>query len=213
MYKADDVGPGREFISYLTLRRVVGMLGVLLPVVVAGGCIVLGACSGILESISAYQGTIMRNVFAGTLFTVGWFLFSYKGYEPKDDIAGDLGGLFALGVALFPTTSDLGAIRLLHNLSAALLFLVLAYFSLGLFTKDGGSPTPEKKKRNTLYRACGVIMLLCIALTALYYVFLTESGIAAYHPVFWLETFALSAFGVSWLTKGKTLWKDPADNS
>ncbi len=53
MYKADDVGPGREFISYLTLRRVVGILGVLLPAVLAVGCIVLGACSGILESISA----------------------------------------------------------------------------------------------------------------------------------------------------------------
>jgi hypothetical protein len=27
-------------------------------------------------------------------------------------------------------------------------------------------------------------------------------------PVFWLEAFALWAFGVSWFVKGETLWKD-----
>ena len=33
----------RIFVSYLTLRRVVGILGVLLPVLLAVGCFVLGS--------------------------------------------------------------------------------------------------------------------------------------------------------------------------
>jgi len=28
-------------------------------------------------------------------------------------------------------------------------------------------------------------------------------------PVFWLESLALWAFGISWFVKGETLWKDP----
>jgi hypothetical protein len=204
----EKVGPTRVIVSYLTLRRIMGILGVLLPVLLAVGCVALGACSGILDSISAYHGTKMRDVFAGILFTVGWFLFSYRGYERKDDIAGDLGCFFALGVALFSTTSQSGLIRTLHFISAASLFMVLAYFSLFLFTKTDGAPTPEKKKRNKVYVACGVIMLLCIALIPLYSAFFKNSGVAALKPVFWLETFALWAFGVSWMTKGETLWKD-----
>ena len=72
-------GERRVLVSYLTLRRVVGVLGVLLPVVVAGGCFVLGACTELQDSISDYYGTEMRDVFVGVLFAIGWFLFSYRG--------------------------------------------------------------------------------------------------------------------------------------
>ncbi len=200
----------RIFVSYLTLRRVVGILGVLLPVLLAVGCFVLGSCTELQSSISAYYGTEMRDVLVGVLFVIGWFLFSYKGYERKDDIAGTLACFFALGVALFPTTSDSKAIRIVHFVSAAGLFLVLAYFSLFLFTqtKKGVPPTPEKETRNGIYVACGVIMLACIASVALYYAFLQEAPVAAIKPVFWLEFLALWAFGWSWFVKGETLWRD-----
>ena len=29
-----------------------------------------------------------------------------------------------------------------------------------------------------------------------------------YTPVFWLESIALFAFGISWLTKGELIWTD-----
>ncbi len=146
----------------------------------------------------------------GVLFVIGWFLFSYRGYERKDDVAGDLGCLFVLGVALFPTTSESELIRTVHFASAAAFFLVLSYFSLFLFTKtkQGGTPTPQKRTRNKLYVVCGMIMLACIALIALYYTLLEDTGIGSIKPVFWLESLALWAFGVSWLIKGETLWKD-----
>ncbi len=200
----------REFVSHLTLRRVVGALGVLLPVLLAVGCPVLGSCTELQHSISAYYGTSMRNILVGVLFVIGWFLFAYKGYERKDDIAGDFACVFALGAALFPTTSGSTAIRTVHFLCAAALFLVLAYFSLCLFTKTkkGVSSTPEKMNRNRIYVTSGVIMLACIASIALYHAFLKETPVAAIKPVFWLESLALWAFGWSWFVKGETLWKD-----
>ena len=207
----DKNGDGkRVFVSYLTLRRAVGILGVLLPVLLAVGCLVLGSCTALEQSISAYYGTAMRDILVGILFVIGWFLFSYRGYERKDDAAGDLACFFALGVALFPTTSGSNAIRTVHFLCATALFLVLAYFSLCLFTKTrkGVPPTPEKKIRNRIYVVCGVIMLACIASVALYHALLTETPIAAIKPVFWLESLALWAFGWSWFVKGKTLWMD-----
>jgi hypothetical protein len=209
MYENDK--SQRIVVSYLTLRRTIGVLGVALPVLlVMVHWILMGVGTGIEDSISDYYGTVVRDILVGVLFTIGWFLFAYRGEEPEDDVAGDLACLFALGVALFPTTSDYGLIRILHGGSAALLFLTLSYFCLRLFTKteEHRDPTKEKITRNRIYRTCGVIILVCIALIAIYYLFLSHTRIAAIKPVFWLELFALWAFGFSWFIKGETLFKD-----
>ncbi len=96
----------------------------------------------------------------------------------------------------------------MHYVSATGLFLMLSYFALFLFTKSSGTPTDAKKIRNRIYRACGVVMLSCIVLIAVYVLSLRGTFVATIKPVFWLETFALWAFGVSWFIKGETLWKD-----
>jgi len=206
-----DENPTTEWmaVSFLTLRRVIGLMGVLFPIMLALGCFLLDPnCIGIEESISAYYGTIMRNIFVGVLFTIGWFLFSYKGYENKDDIAGDLACLFALGVALFPITNPQQWVQRMHLLFAAALFITLAFFSLALFTKSDGNPTLRKRTRNTIYKTCGWVMLGCIGLILVFKVFFKETSLANLNPTFWLETLALWAFGVSWITKGKLLWDD-----
>ncbi len=197
----------RVLVSYLTLRRVVGALGVVLPVLLALWGFALCDCVHVQPSISDYYRLRTRDVFVGILFTIGWFLFAYRGYERKDDVAGNLACLFALGVALFPSSGTQWE-RVVHFGSAFALFLVLSYFSLFLFTKSGGTPTPEKKIRNRIYTACGVSMLVCIALIGLYYWRLKDTAIAVLKPVFWLESSALWAFGFSWFIKGETLWKD-----
>ena len=204
----------RLVVSYLMLRRTVGILGVALPVVLSIGAVALGSSTGIEESISNYYDTIMKGVFVGVLFAIGVFLFSYvgyapepdkKAYEPSDNVAGNLACIFALGVALFPTTSSNGAVRTVHLVSAAALFLTLAYFSLRLFTMTGGDPSPKKKARNRVYVVCGIFMLVCIALVAIYGWFLQDTAIASIKPVFWLESLALWAFGWSWFVKGEGL--------
>lgn len=197
----------RVLVSYLTLRRVVGGLGVALPVVLGLWGFVLCDCVEIQPSISDYYGLRTRDAFVGILFTTAWFLFAYRGYERRDDVAGDLACLFALGVALF-SNSGTGWEKAIHFGCALALFLVLSYFSLFLFTKSGGSPTPQKKIRNRIYTVCGVSMLVCIALVGLYYWRLDNTVVTALKPVFWLESLALWAFGISWFVKGETLWKD-----
>ena len=200
-------GTNDELVSYLTLRRVVGILGVSMPIVVAVWGLVLPEPHRLLDTISDYYGFRTRDVFVGVLFTIAWFLFTYRGYDRRDSTAGNLACVFALGVALFPHDGQ-GIDPAIHYLSAASLFLVLAYFSLFLFTKSGGNPTPRKLVRNRVYRACGLVMLACIVLMGLYGLAGKPAVLSPLKPVFWLESFALWAFGFSWFVKGETLWRD-----
>lgn len=202
-------------ISYLVLRKAVGYLGIALPFVIALGKMILEG-PGILRSISAYYHTGMRDVFVGILCAIGVFLMSYKGYERKDDLAGDLACIFALGVAFFPTTPQIDPSQQarivggLHLFFAASFFLTLAYFSLALFTKTDPTktPTPRKVQRNIVYRVCGYTILASIALIVLLTIFPDSALIRKFDPVFWLESLAVVAFGVSWLTKGEMILKD-----
>jgi Na+-transporting NADH:ubiquinone oxidoreductase subunit NqrB len=199
-------------LSYLALRKAVGAIGIALPfVLVAGHFFEVGF--RIEASISAYYWTNMRDVFVGSLCAIAVFLASYHGPEKADDIAGDLACVSALGVALVPTTPvnatgyELGPF---HLAFAAAFFLVLSYFCLVLFRKTDPTkpPTPAKLKRNKVYAACGYTMLGCIALVAVLKATPRGAAIAAYSPVFWLESIAILAFGLSWATKGEAILKD-----
>lgn len=205
-------------ISYLNLRRAIGILGTSFPFILAIGAYLIGRY-GIQSSISSYYFTCMRDVFVGILFAVALFLFSYKGYDFIDNLVGNLGALFAIGVAVFPTRPDRPDISFnpiiskMHLVFAALFFCTLIYFSLFLFTKSNVSRkffSLQKKYRNIVYIICGCTMLVCIVLIAVYMQFLEQkySSLENYYPVFGLESIALLAFGISWLTKGQTLFKD-----
>jgi hypothetical protein len=58
-------------------------------------------------------------------------------------------------------------------------------------------------------------MSACILLIALFYLLPDEVALhfESYHHVFWLESLALIAFGVSWLTKGEAFLKDKAEET
>ena len=203
----DAQGYKGPLVSYVTLRRVVGILGVSLPVVLALWGFALCHCIRLQPSISDYYGLRTRDALVGILFTIGWFLYTYRGYERRDNVAGNLAGVFALGVALFPNSGS-PTERQIHFASATGLFLALAYFSLFLFTRSAGAMTPQKRARNAIYRLCGTSMLFCIAAIALYYTTLVNTSLSALQPVFWLESLALWSFGVSWFVKGETFFRD-----
>ncbi len=207
-------------ISYLQLRKAIGILGLTFPLILFFGAVVFFD-TGIQSSISSYYYTGMQDVFVGTLCVIGFFLLSYKGYERADDIAGDLGCVFAVCVAIFPTTPDSPApgdslfVGYVHLTFAALFFLTLIYLSLFLFTKTDPKRRPSKRKmqRNTIYKLCGYVMSFCILLIILNS-FLPDkvaSYVSSYRPVFWLESTAVVAFGISWLTKGEAILKDEAE--
>jgi len=213
-------------ISYFTLRKAVGILGIALPVLLLIGSYLIPSCGNVHKSISDYYHTPFRDVFVGILCAVSLFLFAYRGYDWRDNWAGNLGGLFALGVAFFPTTVTcpldcnipyeplFSFASKIHFTSALLFFSVLIYFSLVLFRKSNTTFenfTIQKKKRNLIFKICGYTMVLCVLGIGSYFAFIKgdcEDSPIKYNVVFWLESIALCAFGISWLTKGELIWKD-----
>ncbi|NOZ35038.1 MAG: hypothetical protein GXO80_07050 [Chlorobi bacterium] len=216
--------------TVITLRRAVGILGIALPLIVAIGAVTLGNCHCIQRSISLYYNTVMRNIFVGILSATALFMFAYRGYDYRDRIAGIAAFVFALGIAFFPATKEMiincnydilqlrrvGWVRTVHLVSAALYFLTLAYISLFLFTLTDPKLvfTEQKRKRNRIYRICGYIIIGSLLLIAIYmlFIFPHHSQYDRYHPIFWLESIALWAFGISWLIKGEVAVKDKKIN-
>ncbi len=221
-------------ISYLTLRRSIGYMGLLLPVVLWFLARALFS-TGLQPSLSAYYHTDVRSVFVGTLCVLGAFLVSYKGYEKRpsdqcktaldevrrrvtDNSATNLAGICAVGLAMFPTAPTLASSgdvlsQAAKNASAAHLaftavfFLALVYMSAFMFTmtEPGTSPHGDKVNRNRIYRICAAIMVLCLLLIVYVKWRHLDTFLGMTRPVFYLEAGAIIAFGVSWLVKGDTL--------
>lgn len=205
---------GALALSYLGVRRAIGVIGVALPFVLLVGALVIDGV-GVQASISDYYYTVMRNVFVGSMCANGVFFLSYR-YARVDTVVSSVIGLAAIGVALFPTTPldpeprDI-VVGTVHFVCATVFFLALAGYSYFIFTRtDPAVPvTRQKRRRNAVYRACGVIIVGCLLLIAVLN-FLPPGPIDDLQPVFWLETVASVSFGVSWLIKGETLLKDVA---
>ena len=208
-------------ISYMTLRKVIGILGMLL----AGVCVIGGlvfANTEILPSISMYYHSNMRDVFVGLLIAVGMFLLTYKGYDKKDQEIMLVTGFSALMIPLFPCTniydpvSTVGFMNLNPNISnffhllfAGLFFVLLAYNSYFMFTRTNPliAMTPNKIKRNKIYKISGITIFVCIILLVLSSIFMGELK-DQYKIVLILEQIMLVAFGISWLVKGEAMFKD-----
>jgi len=90
-------------ISYLNLRRVIGVLGLSLPLVLWVGGFLFDQATQV--SISHYYYSSMRDVFVGWLTAISVFLLAYRGYESIDYWCGKLAGLSGLAVAFFPTVA------------------------------------------------------------------------------------------------------------
>lgn len=192
------------------------------------GNIVLRQCYLIQSSISHYYYTATSHWFVGILCAVAMFLISYRGYNLIDNVVSSIAGFTAVLIAFFPTNMETmvpeeiimnrcvlfrlneNAIRnLIHYISAGIFFLSLAYNSLFLFTKSGGTKSKEKLIRNKIYKTCGIVILTSIILIAAYGIFKDKLvGLKEFHPIFWLEWLALIAFGISWLVKGEIILKD-----
>lgn len=98
-------------------------------------------------------------------------------------------------------------------MAALLLFLILAFFCLFLFTRTHPDqlPTPQKIRRNCIYRFCGYLMLGCLfLLAAIEHNWLPIKKLPIDDFPFLLvgESIALTAFGISWLIKGAVFMRD-----
>ncbi len=211
-----------ELISASALMKSVGILAFAFPIIVVLVAAIFQNCELIQNSISAYYHTVSRNVFVGVLCSIAFSLFAYKGYDSLDNILANVGALCALGIAFFPTSVgkpftgcipkaiETGIDGKIHFICAAVLFILLGYFSAFMFTKSGSTMTKQKIKRNTIYKICGYLIFFYIFVLILYYFVLRNNfpAISNYRPVYVMETLSLWTFATSWLTKGGFFFKD-----
>jgi FtsH-binding integral membrane protein len=213
---------------YIRIRKILGYLGILFAGIVAGYNYLYG-CNHLQGSISAYYYTNSIALFCGFLFSIGFFLITYKGFYKIENWATNLAGIAAILIALCPTTieyersfcrtaieSSSCTVGCVHYAAAVFLFLTLAFISFFVFTlpsfNEKGQEkhqTDEKKFRNKIYRTCGVIILLSLILVFLIHYFPQLDFFPSFLPyLFSLETVCLAAFGFSWLVKGEALFSD-----
>lgn len=198
-------------------RTAIGILGVTLPFTL----LLWPGIQGVQTSISAYYYTPARDWFVGNLWVIGVFLFFYQ-YKPRsqvlpklnlpivrsgfaDALLGKVAGLAAVVAALVPTappglSTQPPIIGLRHGFAAFVLFLSLSLFPLVLFS--------QSKKRVSVYKTCGWVMLGLLAFLVAYAVLFPESlrvSLAPWKPVFVAELLLICAFGISWFVKGREI--------
>jgi hypothetical protein len=157
-----------SIISYLLLRQLIGILGILLPFSLTLGTYLVGHCSSLQPSLSHYYFSTMNIVFVGTLCVLGGFLITYRGKGMLENRTSNIAGACAFGVAIFPTSSvdfinpvncncrfitlNSGEvlppyIKWLHYGFAAILFICFIVFCLKIFQKsDLDNPNIIKRK-------------------------------------------------------------------
>ena len=212
-------GQGALAADYVYLRKAVGWLGTLLPVLllVANPIalrIVHSSCAWLPASVSGYYYSPVRNIFVGALCALGLFLIAYVGDNLGDRVITDLAGLFALGVALVPTTPTVTkpaslacetVARLsrreqvvgdIHAVSSVLFFVFLAWMAIRFTTNS-----PQDARRNWVYRICAIAILASVA-AAVITNYLPSSLWPPFPWLFLYEAAGVFAFGVSWFVKG-----------
>lgn len=205
------------------IRNTAGLLGMILPwFCLLGYFLVYKSQSLPLTdafpdsmSITYYVTPVLSMVLTAAAIV----LITYIGYDWRDQLVTSLSGVCGLLIVLFPCADSNGVYEALqihttagylqtpttvnqyiHTIAAVIFFLSLAFNSFFLFTLGSDTPTAEKKKRNLIYRICGVGMLLSLIFMVI--------PIHFAHKTFWIEAIALTFFGISWLTKGEMWLKD-----
>jgi hypothetical protein len=198
--------------TYLLLRKAIGWIGTLLPIVVIVGDAAFS--SGPLpNSLSDFYYTPMRNILVGSLCVLGVFLMLYDVSVRFDRWITNAAGVGVLGVAFLPgsppvphLTTSHEVIGNLHVFFAAVAFVGLAatMWRFGEAISDGPDAPPPSPRAAVFYRVSACVMLGFVIL----------SGVAILLPlsiqnstlaIFDTEAVAIFTFGISWLVKGGAL--------
>lgn len=203
--------------SYFLLRRGLALSALAFPAV-----LILGAgLEHIQGSISAYYhfsaaapvsygaGT-MRNLFVGVLWAVGAFLFFYKGYSWRENLALDIAGAAAVLVALcpmdWPAGQDSARSRTahVHYASAVLFFLATAYVCLG----ESGTTLrhlADVERRARFKRGYAVLGGLMVGIPALTYALHLLGYAYRGYTVLIVEVAGIVVFALFWLVKSREI--------
>jgi len=191
--------------TYRVLRLGLGWTAIGLPLTLW----LVGLARGVAlrESMSAYYHTNMQDVFVGALFAAGAGLVLYQGFSRTENVMLNLAGLFAIGVALFPTEADAGRLTV-HGVCAVLFFVCLAY--VAVFRATDTLTLVKNPKRVKGYKATyrllgGLMLALPAAAAILVSVFEYGRPNDDSKVVFFIEFAAIWAFGLFWLVKSREI--------
>jgi hypothetical protein len=217
--------------SYLLIRTVVGVIGILLPLVfIIGEAFFLRAGVQVRGSISAYYHTSMRDVFVGGLSVVGFLLITYMAGQRKrpDWWLSSVAGIAVLGVVFLPTgRPDLpdGAPlcgttpepagcspvqqQFGETLVATIHFACAAVFILSLAGICFYFAYRERRAGNRgaarFQRTCGLVIIAAVALAVVGGARDWDLGVLT--PLYIGEVASIWAFGASWLMGSRDLWR------
>ncbi len=216
------------FYTYVNLRIGIAVLGLSLPILL----VLLGWLLEVdfQNSLSAYfhadsAGHFLRTFFVGNLFAIGVSLYLYKGYSNRENLALNLAGIFAIGVAVFPMTwrSEEGetlyqGIELfsigksavsLHGVCAVLMFLCIAYVCIWCASDTLHLLTEEKRRKlyKKLYKSFGIAMIALPVGASLLAVAFSISD----KTIFIVETVGIVTFAAYWWTKSREISASNAD--
>lgn len=227
----ENSGKNKLVFSYLTLRKLIGFTGIAVPFLLAVYPRRPSDYHGLQPTISDYYYTDRGDVLVITLCILGTFLMTYKGYNRIERGLTFLSGICSIGIAFVPITAGcvecdysvhtfnggvLGALvgTGWHFALSTVFLSSLALMSLVFFTKtDPKIPLKlqngrlsQKAKRNIVYKICGWVIAGSLLIMGLY--FLIRPDLGRFPIIFTFQSIAVIAFGVSWITKGQTLWPD-----
>jgi hypothetical protein len=199
----------------IKLRRILGILGMIMPFLVIIFGLITKQPSSYFISISATHYTAQYLLFEGLVVAVGLFLICYNGYDIKDNILSTIAGIGAIMLCYLPAkvegTTTWNFLMLSENITdvfhiiGGLAFFGMLFWIIEFqFTKTSEF-TEQKLKRNVLYKICGWMICFGIIFGGAMWFF--GSGIMKYAMMIG-EIIALEAFGVAWFVKGKTLLQD-----
>lgn len=162
-----------------------------------------------IPSISAsyHEGAWAQSIFVGFLFAISALLLAYNGKSRREMIASKIAAVAALGVAMFPCRcgNHIEIIPYVHGISAAVMFLILAFFCYEFFKRARRKGHPQAKLRAGIYAFSGVVIVLCILILAVDNLSNGVISSKVERLTFYGEGTALMAFGVSWLTASRSM--------
>jgi hypothetical protein len=215
--------------SYLLIRTVVGVLGIVLPLIFLIGEFFIRGSVHVRGSISAYYHTSMRDIFVAGLCVIGFLLATYmSGQTNTLDFWFSLAaGVAVLGVVFFPTlrpglledTPKCGTTPMpegcstvqqllgedlvagIHYTCAVVFILSLARIAF-LFARRE-KEFEHNTTKSILQKLCGWAIILAVG----WVVVGGFLGVVIWEltPLYLGEVIAVWAFGASWLLKGKDL--------
>ena len=219
--------------SYLIIRTAVGLLGFALPTVLVIGEEWLSHTVGFRGSLSAYYHTAIRDVFVGTLWAIGFLLVVYRAWKPVswDFLWSSVAGVGAMCVAFFPTSrpglkptdarcgTDPQPVncaplqqalseetcQTIHAVSTVAFIGGAAVLALLFAVREWCRTTRRRQSVAVALMACFLVMV-----TAVVWIFAGVDVTISrwtFERLYVGELVALYAFGISWLTESRLLWK------